>query len=322
MRATITKLAVLFVIVWAGLALAQNSPGGAFLPDRDYIVSGQWLWRSNATPICFEGTVEDGFETCITVTNPTADRTFTIPDAAGGTYLVSSLATNGIDVANSIWGASNALVFEGATANAFETSIVPADVGADNTLTLPNTTGALLLSTLTTNNTDVVNSVWAESNGFTFEGATANGFELTVTPGDPIADVTVTLPAMTGTAVVSAVEVVPSGNVTVTANQVGRVFVATAGSGTQTFTLPSAATQGLRYTFVAGDAAGEILVNPQAGQTLSIKASEGGANVTTASGTGIKNTAATNIKNDHITVVSDGTTSWYTMGQSGTWATQ
>lgn len=102
----------------------------------------------------------------------------------------------------------------------------------------------------------------------------------------------------------------------------GAVYVCTASSGTQTFSLPTAATAGLMYTFVCGHASGEILVNPITAQTISIKASEGGANVTTAGGTGVKNTAATNIINDHVTLISDGTAGWYMIAQSGTWASQ
>ena len=118
------------------------------------------------------------------------------------------------------------------------------------------------------------------------------------------------------------VEILASGNKTVTAAMSGRVFVATLGSGTQTFTLPVATTVGLVYTFVCGDAAGEILVTPNAADTISIKASEGGANVTPAAGTGVKNTGASNVKNDHLTLVADGVSAWYTIAESGTWATQ
>lgn len=102
----------------------------------------------------------------------------------------------------------------------------------------------------------------------------------------------------------------------------GTVYVATATSGEQNFSLPTAATAGLVYTFVAADAGGEIRVNPITGQTISIKASEGGASVVTAAGTGIKNTAATNVVGDLITLVSDGGTNWWMINQSGTWASQ
>ena len=128
--------------------------------------------------------------------DPTADRTFTLPNAASGTFVFSSLATNGIDVANSVWGASNAWVFEGATADAFETSVAPTDVGADITLTMPglgNVAGAFLASTLTTNDADIANSVWGVSNGVRFEGATADAFEMTLASADVLADGTLTL---------------------------------------------------------------------------------------------------------------------------------
>lgn len=100
------------------------------------------------------------------------------------------------------------------------------------------------------------------------------------------------------------------------------IYVCNKGSGNQTYTLPSAARAGLVYTFVCDDAAGEILINPTGNDTFSIKASEGGANVTTATATGIKNTAATNVKGDRISVVSDGVSRWIAYEQSGIWATQ
>lgn len=117
-------------------------------------------------------------------------------------------------------------------------------------------------------------------------------------------------------------EVVASGDKTVTAAMSGRVFQATASSGTQTFTLPAATTAGLTYTFICGHASGEILVNGGTGYAFSIKASEGGASVVTADGTGIKNTAATNVVGDRVTLVSDGVKTWHAISQSGTWASQ
>lgn len=117
------------------------------------------------------------------------------------------------------------------------------------------------------------------------------------------------------------VEVV-TGDEVVTTAMSGRTFICTKSSATQTFTLPTAATGALEYTFICGHASGEILVNPTGTNTFAIKASAGGASVVTASSTGIKNTAATNILGDSITLVSDGVSQWYGYAQNGIWATQ
>jgi len=157
----------------------------------------------NAATMVFEGATADAYETTLSVTDPTADRTVTVPDA-GGTVMLSSLATNGVDAANAVTGASNALLFEGATANEFEISVSPADPGADVTLTLPAETAAVMVSSLVTNATDAANAFTVASNGLVFEGATANEFEGTVTVTDPTADRTWTLPDASGTVMLSS----------------------------------------------------------------------------------------------------------------------
>lgn len=67
--------------------------------------------------------------------------TATLP-AATGTVMLSTLATNAPDVANSVTGASAALVFEG-TADASETSLTVTDPTADRTVTVPDSTFTL-----------------------------------------------------------------------------------------------------------------------------------------------------------------------------------
>lgn len=94
---------------------------------------------------------------------------------------------------------SQPTAYEGTTANEFETTLSPQDPTADNTVIIPDDGGMLLTSTLTTNGQDVANSVWAVSNGLTMEGASANNFEATITPVDPTADRTVTIPDASGT---------------------------------------------------------------------------------------------------------------------------
>lgn len=188
---------------------------------------------SDITSAVFEGTTADANETTLTVVDPTADRTFTLPDD-DFTAMGTTLATNKTQAANSVWGISNGMVYEGATADAFETTVSPADPTADQTVTIPNfaVNYAYMGSTLTTNTVDAANSVWGISNSLVFEGATADAFETTVTLGDPTADQTVTIPATAGAA----------GTVRLT----GATVVITAGT-TPTLTVP------LAVDFIATD---------------------------------------------------------------------
>jgi hypothetical protein len=100
----------------------------------------------------------------------------------------------------------------------------------------------------------------------------------------------------------------------------GKVFIATKASATQTFTLPAASTAGLEYTFICGNAGGELKILGIAGNTINLKTAAAGTVLSIAADTGIKNTAATNIVGDTITLVSDGITSWYAVSQNGIFA--
>lgn len=130
----------------------------------------------------------------------TDSTTFTFPPTTA-TLFTSSLASNDISAANSLWGASNALVFEGATANDFEISVTPANATADVTYLLPDAAAAsyaVMSSTLVTNAPNIANSVTGASNALVFEG-TADDFETSVTATDPTADRAINLPDAAGT---------------------------------------------------------------------------------------------------------------------------
>ncbi len=115
-----------------------------------------------------------------------------------------------------------------------------------------------------------------------------------------------------------------SGSTQLTAAQSGALVVNTGTSSTTTFVLPSAAA-GLNFCFVEdGDAAGELLVNPYAGDVIvgKIHAAQDGTALVTAAGAGIKNTAATNVRGDGACLVAlDGTT-WHMTSVIGLWAAQ
>jgi hypothetical protein len=151
----------------------------------------------DASQIVFEGATDNGIETILAVTDPTSsDKTVTLPNQTGA-VIVSPGGV--VDAANAVSGVSNGFQFEGATADAFETTLSVTDPTADRTITLPDAGGMAVVSSLATNAFDAANSVNLKSNGIEFEGATADAFEGTLSPADVTADRTWTLPNATGT---------------------------------------------------------------------------------------------------------------------------
>jgi hypothetical protein len=86
----------------------------------------------------FEGTADD-FETTLQTTDPTVgDQVYALPNnAAAATYSImfSTLGTNALGVANSVWGGTSQVIFEGAVANDFETTISLTEPTVDNDIT-------------------------------------------------------------------------------------------------------------------------------------------------------------------------------------------
>jgi hypothetical protein len=128
----------------------------------------------NGSSIVFEGSSEDANETTLTVTNPTADNTITLPNASGTVAVSVSdtttttqgelvldftlSAAGNISATGTAYGMTGAssptftsltidgssIVFEGSTANTFETTLSVTDPTADNTITLPDATDTLV----------------------------------------------------------------------------------------------------------------------------------------------------------------------------------
>ncbi len=117
------------------------------------------------TKIVFEGATDDAYETTLVVTDPTADRTITLPNLTGTVSLLdateiytnktltsptinagtlSGAFTGTADLTGLVLSGASPLVFEGATANAYETTLAVTDPTADRTLTLPNATDTLV----------------------------------------------------------------------------------------------------------------------------------------------------------------------------------
>jgi hypothetical protein len=238
---------------------------------------------TGTTPIVMEGNTSDSFETTLTLTDPTADRTITLPNATGTVSLLTNTETltnktlttpviaeidsgstitldattdivldadggdvflkdagttfgsltntsgnliikSGTTTALTMSGANvtvagnltvsgstttvdsttinvtNSFTFEGSTADSFETVLTIADPTADRTVTIQDATHTLVgrdtTDTLTnkTITSPIVTGLKLNDSSIVFEGSSANSFETTVTVTNPTADRTITLP--------------------------------------------------------------------------------------------------------------------------------
>jgi hypothetical protein len=110
--------------------------------DGPSVSTGHGTKDIDFSPVTYEGTTADAYETTVDVTDPTADRTILWPDQSG-TALLSTAAQT---AANSITGVANGFEFEGATANAFETTVSVTDPTADRAVVIPDQGGTVHLS--------------------------------------------------------------------------------------------------------------------------------------------------------------------------------
>jgi hypothetical protein len=108
------------------------------------------------TEVIFEGATANGFETTLTVVDPTADRVVTFADVSGTVITTGNLtgitALTSPTISNATFTGqqtglelafSQNIVFEGTTADAFELTLSAGEPTADRTVTLPNETGTL-----------------------------------------------------------------------------------------------------------------------------------------------------------------------------------
>jgi hypothetical protein len=101
------------------------------------VVSGLTLSDSS---IVFEGSSADNNETTLTVANPTADNTITLPNNSG-----TLITTGNLHNITEFGVLTSAIVMEGSTANDFELTISAGDPTADRTVTFPDATGTIAL---------------------------------------------------------------------------------------------------------------------------------------------------------------------------------
>ena len=172
----------------------------------------------------FEGATDDSFETVLSMTDPTADRTYTFPDANGNVVLdtdtqtltnktLTSPTINGgtfsgtftgtMDISGSVLSGGSPLVFEGASADAHETTLAFVDPTGDRVVSLPNATDTLVGKATTDTLTNKSFDLGGTGNSFTgtlseFNTALQGDSFSTLTGSDTLSNKTFTSPTING----------------------------------------------------------------------------------------------------------------------------
>ena len=175
-----------------------------------------------ASSIVFEGATDDAHETTLTVTDPTADRTITFPDASGtvvtttatqtltnktltnptinaGTF--SGTFTGTMDATAIVLSGASPIVFEGASDDAHETTLGIVDPTADRVVSLPNATDTLVGKATTDTLTN--KSVDLDANTLTgslaeFNSALQSDSFVSLTGSETLTNKTLTSPTING----------------------------------------------------------------------------------------------------------------------------
>ena len=174
------------------------------------------------TKITFEGATDDAYETVLAITDPTADRTITFPNATGtvstttatetltnktltsptingGTF--SGTFTGTQDLTGVVLSGASPLVFEGATADAYETTLTFTDPTADRVITMPNATDTLVgkatTDTLTNKSIDLGTNTLTGSLAEWNTALQSESFA-TLTGSETLTNKTLTSPTITG----------------------------------------------------------------------------------------------------------------------------
>ena len=168
--------------------------------------SGTVLLGQNAV-LAFEGSADDAYETTITVTNPTADRTITFPNVTGNVVTTGDTGTvTGTMIADGTIAnadiSSSAEIAVSKLANGTARQLLQTDSGGSgveftSNVDIPGTLDVTGVATFDSTATFAGNVTFNGS--IIFEGATADANETTLTVTDPTADRTITLPDATTT---------------------------------------------------------------------------------------------------------------------------
>jgi hypothetical protein len=119
--------------------------------DLDYFIDqSSTVNPAFGTSITFEGATADSYETVLQVTDPTADRTITLPNVTG-----TVITTGNLSDITDIGVFTSTIVMEGSTADAHELTLSAGDPTADRTITFPDATGTVQLRVTDVSDTEI-----------------------------------------------------------------------------------------------------------------------------------------------------------------------
>ena len=259
--------------------------------------------------IIFEGSTADSFETTISVTDPTADRTITVPNATGTIVLADTtdtLTNKSIDLGSNTLTGSLAEFNSALQSDSF-VSLTGSETLTNKTLTSP------------TINNPIITGMAINAASFTFEGSTADSFETTLTTVDPTADRTITLPNATGTIVLAdTTDTLTNKTIDADNNTLSNIEVDNLKSGVLDTDLSSVA--GTDTTLASAKAIKAYVDSQVTAQDLDFQADSGGAlsidldseSLTFTGGTGIDTSGSGNA----VTFTIDSTVATLTGSQT------
>ena len=310
--------------------------------------------------ITFEGATANDYETVLAVTDPTADRTITLPNVTG-----TVITTGNLSDITDIGVFTSTIVMEGSTANDFELTLSAGDPTADRTLTFPDATDTLVgrattdtltnksislgsntvTSTLAQLNTAVtdadvaslagtetltnktltsptVSGLYISDASIVIEGATANGFETTLSFTDPTAARTITFPDSDGT-VALAGDVATSLSGYVETADIGAAIGGVAGlDGSRNLLVP-----GTKIIFEGSDVDNVhevelVVINPAADVTITFPDASGTVAILDATQTFTNKTLTSPKINEDVAVTATATELNYVDGVTSAIQTQ
>ena len=160
--------------------MATNFPNSPGVGDLHQIVDRAWQWdgekwkatgTTSSSPvgasIVFEGATADAHETTLTVVDPTADRTITLPNATGTVILTSDLAAYATLASPTLTGTPAAPTASAntSTTQVATTAFVMTEVGDYAPLASPTLTGTPAAPTAAadTNTTQVATTAYVQT---------------------------------------------------------------------------------------------------------------------------------------------------------------